>query len=58
MAHAGRDTGGSQFFFTLSPQPHRDGLYTRFGVVVSGLEILDRIRPGDVIERIEVWTGE
>jgi cyclophilin family peptidyl-prolyl cis-trans isomerase/HEAT repeat protein len=58
LAHAGKDTGGSQFFFTLSPQPHLDGRYTRFGAVVSGREVLDRIRPGDVIERIEVWTGE
>jgi peptidyl-prolyl cis-trans isomerase B (cyclophilin B) len=58
MAHAGRDTGGSQFFIALSPQPHLDGRYTRFGAVVSGLEVLDRIRPGDMIERIEVWTGE
>jgi cyclophilin family peptidyl-prolyl cis-trans isomerase/HEAT repeat protein len=58
MAHAGRDSGGSQFFIALSPQPHLDGRYTRFGVVVSGLEVLGRIRPGDVIERIEVWTGE
>lgn len=58
MADAGRDTGGSQFFFALSPQPHLDGRYTRFGTVVAGLEVLDRIRPGDVIERIEVWTGE
>ena len=58
MAHAGEDTGGSQFFLTLSPQPHLDGRYTRFGAVVSGLEVLDQIRPGDVIERVEVWTGE
>jgi len=58
VADAGEDTGGSQFFFALSPQPHLDGRYTRFGTVVAGLEILDRIRPGDVIERIEVWTGE
>jgi len=58
MAHAGRNTGGSQFFFALSPQPHLDGRYTRFGSVVSGHEILDLIRPGDEIERIEVWTGE
>ena len=57
MADAGPDTGGSQFFVTLAAQPHLDGRYTRFGSVVSGLEVLDRIRPGDVIERIEVWTG-
>jgi cyclophilin family peptidyl-prolyl cis-trans isomerase/HEAT repeat protein len=58
MAHAGPDTGGSQFFLALSPQPHLDGRYTRFGELVSGHEILDLIRPGDEIERIEVWTGE
>ncbi len=58
LADAGEDTGGSQFFFALSPQPHLDGRHTRFGTVVAGLEVLDRIRPGDVIERIQVWTGE
>jgi cyclophilin family peptidyl-prolyl cis-trans isomerase/HEAT repeat protein len=58
LAHTAPDTGGSQFFVTLSPQPQLDGRYTRFGSVVSGLDVLDRIRRGDVIERIEVWTGE
>jgi cyclophilin family peptidyl-prolyl cis-trans isomerase/HEAT repeat protein len=58
IADAGPDTGGSQFFITLAAQPHLDGRYTHFGSVVSGLEVLDRVRPGDVIERIEVWTGE
>jgi cyclophilin family peptidyl-prolyl cis-trans isomerase/HEAT repeat protein len=58
MALSGRDTGGSQFFVTLSPQPHLDGAYTLFGQVVRGLDVLERIRPGDAIERVEVWTGE
>ncbi|MCG6921250.1 MAG: HEAT repeat domain-containing protein [Acidobacteria bacterium] len=58
LARAGPDSGGSRFFIALSPQPHLDGRFTRFGSVVSGLDVLDRIRPGDVIERIEVWTGE
>lgn len=58
IADAGPDTGGSQFFIALEAQPQLDGRYTRFGSVVSGFEILDRVRPGDVIERIEVWTGE
>ena len=58
VADAGLDTGGSQFFITLEAQPHLDGRYTHFGSVVSGFEVLDRVRPGDVIERIEVWTGE
>jgi cyclophilin family peptidyl-prolyl cis-trans isomerase/HEAT repeat protein len=58
MALSGRDTGGSQFFVTLAPQPHLDGSYTLFGQVVAGMDVVDRIRPGDVIERAEVWTGE
>ncbi len=58
MALSGKDTGGSQFFITLSPQPHLDGGYTNFGQVVSGMEVADRIRPGDVIEKVSVWTGE
>ena len=58
MALSGKDTGGSQFFITLQPQPHLDGGYTLFGTVASGMDVVDRIRPGDVIERVEVWTGE
>jgi HEAT repeat protein len=58
MALSGKDTGGSQFFVTLSPQPHLDGGFTLFGQVVAGMDVVDRIRPGDVIERVEVWTGE
>jgi cyclophilin family peptidyl-prolyl cis-trans isomerase/HEAT repeat protein len=57
MALDWRDTGGSQFFITLSPQPHLDAKYTAFGHVVNGLEILDRLRPGDVIQRVRVWNG-
>jgi cyclophilin family peptidyl-prolyl cis-trans isomerase/HEAT repeat protein len=52
MALAGPDTGGSQFFVTLSPQPHLDGGYTAFGEVVAGMEVLDRIRQGDRIVSI------
>jgi cyclophilin family peptidyl-prolyl cis-trans isomerase/HEAT repeat protein len=58
MALSGKDTGGSQFFITLSPQPQLDGGYTRFGHVVSGMEVVDRIRPGDVIEQAFAWTGD
>jgi len=42
----GNGTGGSQFFITLSPQPHLDGGYTIFGEVVAGGEVLDQIRLG------------
>jgi cyclophilin family peptidyl-prolyl cis-trans isomerase/HEAT repeat protein len=58
MALSGKDTGGSQFFVTLAPQPHLDGGYTLFGQVAAGMELVDKIRPGDVIERVTVWTGE
>jgi cyclophilin family peptidyl-prolyl cis-trans isomerase len=57
MALSGKDTGGSQFFITLAPTPHLDGGYTLFGSVVSGMDVVDRIRPGDVIDRIDVWDG-
>jgi peptidyl-prolyl cis-trans isomerase B (cyclophilin B) len=54
MAHAGKDTGGSQFFICHSPQPHLDGVHTIFGQVTSGLEIVNRIQKNDVIESIRV----
>ena len=57
MALSWRDTGGSQFFITHSPQPHLDGRYTAFGHVVNGMEVVDRIQQGDVIQRIRVWDG-
>lgn len=57
MALSGKDTGGSQFFITLQPQPHLDGAYTQFGQVLSGMEVVEKIRPGDVIERIDVFDG-
>jgi cyclophilin family peptidyl-prolyl cis-trans isomerase/HEAT repeat protein len=57
MALSGKDTGGSQFFITLEPQPHLDGAYTQFGQVLSGMDVVEKIRPGDVIERIDVFDG-
>lgn len=56
MAHAGRDTGGSQFFVCHSPQPHLDGIHTIFGQIVdeTSLEVLDSIRQGDKIIDIEI----
>lgn len=50
MAHAGPNTGGSQFFLCFGPTPHLDGKHTAFGRVIEGLEVLDkikRIEPGD-----------
>jgi cyclophilin family peptidyl-prolyl cis-trans isomerase/HEAT repeat protein len=57
MALSWRDTGGSQFFITHSPQPHLDARYTAFGLVVNGMEVVDRIQQGDTIERVRVWDG-
>lgn len=54
MALSGKDTGGSQWFVTHSPQPHLDGGYTVFGRVVRGMEVVDRIARGDRIVRIVV----
>jgi cyclophilin family peptidyl-prolyl cis-trans isomerase len=57
MALSGKDTGGSQFFITHTPTPHLDGGYTVFGWVAEGMDVVDKIRPGDVIDRVEIWTG-
>lgn len=54
MALSGKDTGGSQWFVTHSPQPHLDGGYTVFGNVVSGMEVVDTIVRGDVIRSISI----
>ena len=54
MALSGKDTGGSQWFVTHSPQPHLDGGYTVFGRVIRGMEVVDRIARGDRIVRVVV----
>ena len=56
MAHAGRDTGGSQFFICHSRKntAHLDRNHTCFGKVVEGLDIIDEIRQGDKIEKIVI----
>ena len=57
MALDFKDTGGSQFFVTLSPQPHLDAKYTVFGHVVNGMEFLDQISQWDVIDKVQIWDG-
>jgi len=52
MALSGPDTGGSQFFITHSAQPHLDGIYTVFGRVVSGVNVLGAVAQGDRIRSI------
>lgn len=54
MAHSGKDTGGSQYFITLSPQPHLDGRYTVFGRVIEGMEAVQQLVRGDSIISVTI----
>jgi cyclophilin family peptidyl-prolyl cis-trans isomerase len=54
LASAGKDTEGSQFFITHSPQPHLDGRYTVVGKVTSGMDVVDRIEPDDRIYDLSI----
>lgn len=57
MAHRGPNTGGSQFFIVYEPQPHLDGVHTVFGKVVEGMDVVDKINQGDIMETVEVIEG-
>ncbi|MHA6483837.1 peptidylprolyl isomerase [Paenibacillus sp. strain BS8-2] len=54
MAHAGRNTGGSQFYICYQPQPHLDGGHTVFGKVTKGMEFVDALKGGDKMESVEI----
>jgi cyclophilin family peptidyl-prolyl cis-trans isomerase/HEAT repeat protein len=54
MALSGKDTGGSQWFITLSPQPRLEGRYTVFGQVSAGMDVVERLMPGDRILRVTI----
>lgn len=54
MAHAGRDTGGSQFFICFEPQPHLDGVHTVFGQVIENLNEAMKIKRFDQMIEVRV----
>lgn len=56
MAHAGKDTGGSQFFLVLNDTNcrHLNGVHTVFGKIVQGLDVLDKIQKNDVMTSVRV----
>lgn len=56
MAHAGKDTGGSQFFMVLSEQNtrHLNGVHTVFGKISSGIDVMKKLQRNDVIESVRV----
>lgn len=56
MAHAGKDTGGSQFFMVLSESNtrHLNGVHTVFGKITGGLDVMKKLVAGDVMETVRV----
>ncbi|KAL2931421.1 Peptidyl-prolyl cis-trans isomerase CYP18-1 [Bienertia sinuspersici] len=48
MANSGANTNGSQFFMTYAKQPHLNGLYTVFGKVIHGFEVLDHMEKATI----------
>ena len=56
MAHAGKDTGGSQFFMVLSEANtrHLNGVHTVFGQITTGLDVMQKIKPNDFMTKLRV----
>jgi cyclophilin family peptidyl-prolyl cis-trans isomerase len=54
MALSGKDTGGSQWFITHSPQPHLNGRYTIFAHVTAGMDVVQRVVQGDRVLHVEI----
>ena len=58
MAHAGKDTGSSQFFIVHEPQPHLNGVHTVFGKVTEGLDTALKMRNGAKMKEVRVFDAE
>lgn len=58
MAHAGRDTGGSQFFICHDAFPHLDGVHTVFGKVLEGMDVVDAIKQGEKMNKVYIQQDE
>lgn len=54
MANSGPNTNGSQFYITHTPTPHLDGGYNVFGYVIEGMDIVNAIRQGDTIDKVNI----
>jgi peptidyl-prolyl cis-trans isomerase B (cyclophilin B) len=54
MAHAGKDTGGSQFFLVRASQPHLDGKHTVFGQITEGLDIIYKLENEDKMNKVTI----
>ena len=60
MAHAGRDTGGSQFFIVLSEEStkHLNGVHTVFGKITGGTDLIGKLQKNDVMTKVRVERGD
>ncbi|UQZ32464.1 peptidylprolyl isomerase [Paenibacillus sp. PK3_47] len=57
MAHAGKNTGGSQFYITYAPQPHLDGVHTVFGKITKGMDLVDEFKGRDKMKEVKVFEA-